>query len=217
MEEGTEPARAYSPFHGPMSTRPPPAFTVGVTPGGTATAVPGVPGAKRLTTLLPTVAGCGSRGGVAPIGPLRCARRAGRNDVPVSTVSSSSTGNNTAFLVSFLASFLVVLRGRWGSGWGGKGFSLFPRLSRENSADLEAGSGRRHARAGLCVPSGPSGPFDGSGTLYQGFHGDDPAVCADWVCPGHDVATTEKGHTARSRADRLARAQEKLTLMLNQL
>ena len=39
MEEGTEPARAYSPFHGPMSTRPPPAFTVGVTPGGTATAV----------------------------------------------------------------------------------------------------------------------------------------------------------------------------------
>ena len=53
--------------------------------------------------------------------------------------------------------------------------------------------------------------------MYQGFHGDDPAVCADWVCPGHDVATTEKGHTARSRADRLARAQEKLTLMLNQL
>ena len=39
---------------------------------------------------------------------------------------------------------------------------------------------------------GPAGPFDGSGTLYQGFHGDDPAVCADWVCPGHDVATTEK-------------------------
>ena len=212
MEEGTEPARAYSPFHGPMSTRPPPAFTVGVTPGGTATAVPGVPGAKRLTTLLPD-AGCGSRGGVAPIGPLRCARRAGRNDVPVSTVSSSSTGNNTAFLVSFLASFLVVLRGRWGSGWGGKGFSLFPRLSRENSADLEAGSGRRHARAGLYVPSGPSGPFDGSGTLYQGFHGDDPAVCADWVCPGHDVATTEKekGH-GKVRADRLARAQEKLTV-----
>ena len=36
--------------------------------------------------------------------------------------------------------------------------------------------GRNDGRASRNAPSGPAGPFGGSGALYQGFHGDDPAV-----------------------------------------
>ena len=90
---------------------------------------------------------CRSRRGVAAtIGPLRCASRGGRNDAPVSTASSSSTGNSTAFLVSFLASLFVVLVIGAGERSGEMRIP-FPNVSREFSRRRARRSGeKRRAR-----------------------------------------------------------------------
>ena len=217
MEEGTEPARAYSPFHGPMSTRPPPAFTVGVTPGGTATAVPGVPGAKRLTTLLPDgpVADLaegsrrsvpsGARGvrvGTTCRSPRSRPRRRGttpRSSCPFSHPSwSSCVGGGGAVGGGRDSVFFHVFPGR------------IPRISRR-----AAGEDTR-ARVFAYLPDLPD-PLTGPGRCIK------VSMATIRRCARTGSArvmtwrprkkVTRQGHGR----DRLARAQEKLTLMLNQL
>ena len=100
-----------------------------------------------MTGIVTASSPLGSRRGVAAtIGPLRCASRGGRNDAPVSTASSSSTGSSTAFLVSFLASLFVVLVIGAGERSGEMRIP-FPNVSREFSRRRARGSGeKRRAR-----------------------------------------------------------------------